>query len=226
MQAARGFLAPPLQLFDVSDPARAPISPEQTWNWQAGTVWRSHTLALAVDAYESLFDDAIGNRTVADETVDFDEGRAIYRGVEGEGSRSVGGGFSLYGSGSVNGGRVSAANGGTSGPVPTTPQATITGGLLFDRGGWNVSLIDRWVGGFFGDVGGAQRINPVNQLDLSAGTMLRPRRATPVRVQAQLFNALDSRRIDGLAGYTAAAGTPLYWTQAGRSLIVSATALF
>ena len=36
-QAARGFLAPRLQLFDVTAPRTAPIAPERTWNVQIGT---------------------------------------------------------------------------------------------------------------------------------------------------------------------------------------------
>ena len=221
-QVARGFLAPPLQFFDVSDPADAKIAPEETWNFQAGTAWRDRATSAAVDVYEILFTNEIGSRTVGGETVDFDEGSATYRGVEAEGSEAVGAGFALAGSGSINGGR---QNGG-GGPVPNLPQATIAAGLLYDLGGWNASVFDHWTGGFYGDVGGAERIDPVSSLDLALGRRLHAPGAVPVRLQAQLFNLLDSRRIDGFAGYTAAAGTPLFWTQAGRSLFVSATARF
>ena len=92
-QVARGFLAPPLQSFDVSDPASAPIAPEETWNFQAGTVWRDGATRAALDVYEILFTDEIGSRTVGGETIDFDEGSATYRGVEAEASEAPRGRF-------------------------------------------------------------------------------------------------------------------------------------
>ena len=110
--------------------------------------------------------------------------------------------------------------------MPDLPQATAAIGVLYTRAGWNASAFDHWTGGFYGDVSGTEWIDPVNSLDLAVGRRLHAPHAVPVRLQAQLFNLLDSRRIDGLAGYTVADGTPLFWTQAGRSLFFSATASF
>ena len=224
-QAARGFLAPPLQFFDVSNPVAAAIAPEATWNFQTGVNWHDATTSAGIDAYEILFTNEVGSRTIAGETTDFDEGSATYRGLEAEGTKAVGGGFAIAGSASLNSGHQNS-EATVQGPVPNTPQGTFAIGLLYNRDGWNASVFDRWTGGFFGDIGGAEWIDPVNTLDLSLGRRLHPRKTVPIRLQAQLFNLLDSRRIDGLAGYTAANGTPLFWTQAGRSLFVSATASF
>ena len=223
---ARGFLAPPLQFFDVTDPLTAPIAPETTWNVQAGVTWRTPTRSVALDAYDILFTDAVGTRTVGGETVDFDAGSAVYRGLESEATAQLGGGFSLYGSASLNAGHQSGSVASPSGPVPSTPQGTLSGAVLFATRVWNASLLDRWVGGTYGDVGGAEWIDPVNTLDLSAGRRWQAPHRTGIRLQAQIFNLLDSRKIDGLAGYTLGAGTPLFWTQAGRSLFVSATTVF
>ncbi len=225
-QAARGFLAPPLQLFDVSSPGTTRISPENTWNFQLGAAWHQNGLAAAADAYEILFDNAIGVRTIGGDAVIVSEGQVRYRGLEAEGTQALGRGLSLYASGSLNGAHQAGGTGGTSGPAPATPQATLGAGLIFKRGGMDASLVERWTGGAFGDVGGSQWIAPFNQLDLSAGTTLRPCRGAPIAVKAQVFNLLDSRKIDGLAGYTLASATPLFWTQAGRSVFVSATERF
>ena len=213
----RGFLAPPPQLFDVSDAATAAISPENTWNFQLGTVWHRGGLAASADVYEILFDDAVEVRTVGGESLDFAEGKVTYRGLEAEGTQALGGGFSLYASGSLNGAHQSGGIGGTSGPAPNTPQATLAAGVIVTRGGVEASLVDRWTGGPCGDVGGSRWIAPHNQLDLSAGTTLRVRGTTPLVLKAQAFNLLDSRKIDGLAGYTVASATPLFWTEAGVS---------
>ena len=217
-QGARGFLAPPLQLFDVTDPRKAALSPEETWNVQLGTVWRRDGLLASADVYEILFDNTVGVRTVGGESLDFAEGRVKYRGLEMEATQALGSGVSLYASGSLNRAHQSGGVGGTSGPAPATPQATLGAGLIVKRGRVEASLVDRWTGGSFGDVEGSQWIAPYNQLDLSAGTTLRVDDAAPVALKAQVFNLLDSRRIDGLAGYTVAQATPLFWTQAGRSV--------
>ncbi len=230
-QLARGFLAPQLQLFDVADPASARLSPERTWNIQVGARWQTPGLIVAADLYEILFDDAVGVRTVGGESQDFAEGRVTYRGLEGEATRALAAGLDLYGNASLDQARQhGSAEGGVDGPAPDTPQATLTGGLLFSRHGLSASLLDRWVGASYGDVGRAAFIDPYNQLDLSVGGTIGgaswPPATPPIRLQAQLFNLLDSRRIDGLAGYTAAAGMPLFWTQAGLSVFLSGTARF
>ncbi len=224
-QAARGFLAPQLQLFDVSDPRTAAIAPERTWNFQLGTAWRSHGLAAAADLYEILFDDAVGVRTVAGTSTDFAEGRVTYRGAEAEATQSLGAGLGLYASGSLNQSRQAAAPDAPGGPAPATPQFTLSAGLLLTRERVTASLIERWTGGSYGDTGRAQWISPTAQLDLAAGTTLHLG-PTPVALRLQAFNLLDSRKVDGLAGYTLAAGTPLFWTQAGASVFASATARF
>ena len=225
IQAARGFLAPPLQDYDVSQPGRAAVVPETTWNFQLGTAWRSHALLLSADLYDIVLDHAVGVRTVAGESLDYDSGRVTYRGVEAEGTWTMGLGLSLYGSGSLNQAHQSGGLDDVSGPAPDTPQATISAGLLLRRGALDASAIDRWVGGLYGDTGGTQWIAPYNQLDLSTGYTLLPRAASPIQLRAQAFNLLGSRRIDGLAGYTLG-GTPLYWTQAGRSFFLAATTRF
>jgi iron complex outermembrane receptor protein len=222
-QAARGFLAPTLEEYDVDDPAHASVPPETTWNFQAGANYRANALTLSADLYEILFDDAIGSRTIGNQTVDYNAGGILYRGIETELTRALGDGFSLYGNASAETSRESGTN---TGPAPATPQATLTGGLLYRQGAWDASLIDHWVGGEFGDVDRQSWIDPFNQLDASAGAIVKIPHAGHLALRAQLFNLLDSRKIDGFAGYTVAAGTPLFWTQAGLSLFVSATASF
>ncbi|MGI4978556.1 MAG: TonB-dependent receptor [Janthinobacterium lividum] len=224
-QAARGFLAPRLQLFDVTDPRTAPIAPERTTNLQLGTAWRSHGLAASADLYAILFDDAVGVRTIAGNATVFPEGRVTYRGAEAEATQSLGAGLSLYASGSLNQSHQAATADSPGGPAPSTPQFTLSAGLLLTRDRLTASLIERRTGGSYGDTGRAQWIAPYGQLDAAAGTTLRLG-PTPLALRLQAFNLLNGRKADGLAGYTLAAGTPLFWTQAGTSMFASATARF
>ncbi len=223
-QVAKGFLAPQLQFLDVPDPKADPVAPEQTWNVQAGTVWHGPRVALSADAYYIDFINMVGSRTIGSETEVFNEGGVNYLGLEGDATVKLAAGFSLYGNGSVN----SARQRSTKAPVPNVPQATVAGGLLYENAGWTGSLLDKWVGGRYGDTDRQQWLQPFSQLDFSAGWKLQGlgQGVPPAKLQAQVLNILDSRKINALAGYTVADTTPLYFTQAGRSLFLSASVVF
>jgi iron complex outermembrane receptor protein len=223
-QVAKGFLAPQLQFLDVPDPKSNPVQPEQTWNYQIGTSWHGKPLGISADVYYIDFSNMVGSRTVGSETQVFNEGGVNYLGVEGDATLSVGSGFSLYANGSVNSARQTSNNA----PVPNTPQATMAGGILYDRDGWYGSAIDKWVGARYGDVDRQQGLAPFNQLDFNVGgrlTGLVPR-VPPIKVQFSLLNVLDSGKIFALAGYTAANNTPLWFTQPGRSAFASVSVQF
>lgn len=164
--------------------------------------------------------DAVGNRTIGGETVDFDEGSVVYRGIELEATRALAWGFSATGSAPANHAR---RHGTENGPAP---QATLSGGVLFRHGAFDAALIDHRTGGTFGDTGGTQWFGAFNERDLSLGATVHLPEAPPVSRRAQLFNLLDSRKIDGFAGYAVAAATPLWWTQAGLTVFIGATAKF
>jgi iron complex outermembrane receptor protein len=218
-QVARGFLAPQLQFLDVPDPKANPVAPEQTWNYQVGANWQGKPVALAADAYFIDFSNMVGSRTIGGVAQVFDEGAVHYAGLEAEGTVSLGRGFSLYGNGSVN----SARQVSDGAPAPNTPQATVVGGIVYGQGDWHGSLLDKWVGSRYGDTERQQGLDPFNQLDFSVSWQPKP---TPVKLQVQALNLLDSRKIIALAGYTLADQTPLFYTQPGRSVFVGATVTF
>jgi iron complex outermembrane receptor protein len=218
-QVARGFLAPQLQFLDVPDPKANPVAPEQTWNYQIGANWQGRPVALAADAYFIDFSNMVGSRTIGGVAQVFDEGAVHYAGLEAEGTVSLGRGFSLYGNGSLN----SARQVSDGSPAPNTPQATLVGGIVYGQGDWHASLLDKWVGSRFGDTERQQGLDPFNQLDFSVSWQPKP---TPVKLQVQALNLLDSRKIIALAGYTLADQTPLFYTQPGRSVFVGATVTF
>jgi iron complex outermembrane recepter protein len=223
-QVARGFLAPPLQFFDVIDPKSDTVSPESTTNYQIGTTLRKQRFALAVDGYYIDFQNFVGSRTVGGEPLLFNEGGVSYLGLEGEGTLVLGSGFSLYTNASVN----SARQKSDGAPVPNTPQATMAGGLIYDRDAWYGSLIDKWVGGRYGDTERQQWLQPFNQLDLSVGWRWSGQAdgSPALKLQLLVQNLLNSTKINDLAGYTLTDKTPLYFTQTGRSVFFNASAQF
>ena len=224
LQVAKGFLAPQLQFLDVPDPKNDPVAPEQTWNFQVGSSWRGQRLAVSADAYYIDFNNMVGSRTIGSETEVFNEGGVNYLGLEGDATFALGAGFSLYGNGSLN----SARQRSDGASVANAPQATMAGGVLYQQGAWNGLLIDKWVGARYGDTERQQGLDPFNQLDLNIGWLSTEAfpKASPVKIQAQVLNLLDSRKINALEGYTVAANTPLFFTQAGRSAFVNASVQF
>jgi iron complex outermembrane receptor protein len=224
LQAAKGFLAPQLQFLDVPDPKSDPVAPERTWNFQVGTSWRGQRVAASADAYYIDFENMVGSRTIGSNSQFFDLGGVNYLGLEGDLTVALDAGFSLYGNASLN----SARQRSDGAPVPNTPQATMAGGVLYQNGPWNASVIDKWVGARYGDVERQQGLAPFNRLDASVGWTSRDvfPAAPPVTLQLLVQNILDSRKINALAGYTVAANTPLFFTQPGRSAFVNLAVRF
>ena len=81
----------------------------------------------------------------------------------------------------------------------------------------------KWVGSRFGDVGQTQGLQPVFTLDGSAAYDLSHlfEGIKQTEVKFQVNNITDNTKIINLAGYTVAAGTPLYWTEPARSVFFS-----
>ncbi|AOV15891.1 hypothetical protein BJI67_01320 [Acidihalobacter aeolianus] len=223
-QAAEGYLAPNLNLFYTADPSTSvnSVKPETTTNFQVGTSYQTHKLALSGDFYYINFNNQVGSRTIAGNKVFFNQGGVIYQGVEGSATVYVGSGFSGYVNGSIN----SAKTKDTHQWVPNAPKATAVIGVIYNRGPAYGSLLDKYVGSSYGDTGETQPINAYSVASLALGYKLNAGLAHPVDVSLKVDNLLDKKTIINLAGYTGGANTPLYWTLASRSLEVSVSSKF
>ena len=215
-QAAEGFLAPNENYFNYSSPGSTSVSPQQSWNYQVGTSYQSKELVASLDGYYIDFSNLIGSRTVQGITTYFNQGGVTYKGLEAELTYNFGNGINLYANGSINDARDKA----TGLWIPYAPSATAALGVIYNQDGYYGSLIEKWVGSRYGDVGQTQGLDPYGTLDMSLGyTWERP---TPwikeVDLKLEIQNLYDSTKIFALAGYTAALGTPLYWTIPGRSV--------
>ena len=216
-QYAQGFLAPYLNYVQVPDPTQSNVSPQKTSNYQVGTSWQSRGLSISGDLYYIDFSNMVASRNVGANTIYFNQGAVDYYGIEAEATVPVRYGFSLYANGSGNRG----VNRATGQPIANAPEATAAGGLIYSSRALYASLLDKWVGSRYGDVGLMQGLDPFNELDASISVFVRQRRLPPYVLRVQFNNLLDSRKIDQFNVYVGAKQTPLYFSQPGRSVFAS-----
>jgi iron complex outermembrane receptor protein len=250
-QTAKGFLAPPISLLEVTTGPNS-IKPEETWNYQVGTAFKQGRWVLGLDAYYIDFSNYITTyiinptNTPGATTAQIGQsnyangGGAIYSGVEMEAQYVLDHGFSLYGNATYN----SAKYKGTSVWLAEAPQSTAALGVLFDdRKGPYASLIAKFIGSRYGlDTPLDGSVLHANQFgldgyitaDLAAGW--RFRNVSPwlrdFSASVKVSNLFDNKVINDYAGQQAAHstalpfGAPLYWTMPGRSVFVNLSASF
>lgn len=226
-QVAKGFLAPNENFFTRgtgANPNQTTLQPQQTWNYQLGTAWQSQRLSLGADVYYIDFNNEINPVTINNITTYTNIGGSSYAGVEAEATLYVGSGVSVYANGSVN--RTNEKSTGMM--LPNAPTGTAALGVIYNHAGWYASLMDKWVGDRYGDVGAAIPLSSYSSLDGALdytydGVLWG---STKPSIKLAFNNLLNSTRIYALAGYTGALGTPLYWTMPGRSIFASVSAPF
>lgn len=153
---AQGIYVPDITAFETNPPTVAFPKPETTTNYQLGTVYYADNFTLDADVYYI----GVNNNYVSqpcsydiNETCFINNGRAIYKGIEGEGTYAFDQlfgqdlrGLSLFLNGSV---MSSKAQGGLW--EPNAPKWIVSAGLLYQHDGWRLSVIDKTVGPQFED---------------------------------------------------------------------------
>ena len=247
-QVARGFLAPPIDVFQVQDPTG--LKPELTWNYQIGTVAHGHDWSLSVDGYYIDFSNFLSPQTtIVDGTAEssyVNAGGAIYKGIEFEGQYVLARGLSFYGNATLN----SAKYKGTGATLAEAPKWTAATGLIYeDKRGPFASLIGKWIGPRYGNDNGnvAMDAGTIDgNVAIAAGTIDDPTSRIGTTFSADMAfgwhldqvvgplhhltasikigNLFDSHAITDYAG-TQSATQPgeqapynLYWRQPGRSV--------
>jgi iron complex outermembrane receptor protein len=218
-QVAEGYDPPPINILYTKNPSLNNVDAQTTWNYQVGVTHQADALTLSADAYYIRFRNAVASTTVGGITTYFNQGGVTYKGVEAEGTLRLGAGFSFYANGSIN----RAKNILTDQYVAEAPIGTAGAGILFDNGALSGSLIDKWTGSRYGDVGQLQPIDSFNQLDFAAGYKFKGTQGGIPRMTLKLevLNLLDSTKINDFAGYSGGSKTPLFFTQVGRGYFVS-----
>jgi iron complex outermembrane recepter protein len=225
-QAAKGFLAPNENLYYVPDPGQsaANVQPEQTTNYQIGTVFRGDRLSMSADVYDIDFSNQVKKTKIAGVTYFQNIGGTRYRGAEMEGSYLLGDGFSIYANASYN----KATENSTDLQLAGVPTTTAAAGLQFHEGAWRASLLAKYTGSNFGDTAADADGNSIGIYQLPAltvanfnlhytfqGSSFLPRGS---KFGFQVFNLTDTHKLDALAGYTAN-NVPLFYVMAGRSVM-------
>lgn len=220
-QAAKGFLAPNLNLFYVSAPQSSSVSPQETTNYQTGIGYSHNGVSLSLDAYYIDFNNLIGKRTIGQNTIFFNQGGVTYRGLEAEASVVLGSGLSLYANGSLN----KSADKATGLAIPESARRTVAAGLLYSTHGLDASIIAKYIGARFGDTGETIPIGGYTIATASVGYAI----PTPfaginqVKLRLTVDNLFNRQGIDDLFGYTPINNLPIYWTIPGRSYYLTAT---
>lgn len=179
-QYATGFLIPALSVLQTASPNTDALKPQESKNYQVGTVYHGNRFTLDADVYyidfnnkqQSIKDNATG------ETVWYNLGGAIYKGVEAQGTVQATDKTFVFLNGSINSAK---AEGGTTTiagqtvtitggkQIANAPEWTAAAGLIWKPGDWSISLTDKWVGEQWANEGEPSnfRIKPYTTVDLT-----------------------------------------------------------
>ncbi len=158
---AKGVYVPDVSAFEQSPPTSKFPAPENTTNYQLGTVFYSDNFTFDADIYYIPISNNYATLPCTYDTAEscyVNNGSATYKGIEGEGTYAFGNvfgldlqGFSLFASGSVMSSK--ATSGQYAGNwEPNAPKWTAAVGLLYKRDGWKFALIDKTTGSAYNDV--------------------------------------------------------------------------
>jgi iron complex outermembrane receptor protein len=162
---------------------------------------------------------------VGAQTVFYNAGGVVYKGLEAEGTVYVGDGFSVFANGSLN----SAKDKTDHQWVAYAPNSTAAGGIIYNRHGWYGSLIAKHIGKQYGDTGQTIPIGAYTLANAALSYTLKgddaPAWLQQATVNLQVHNVFDKKTITNFFGYASdAASTPLYWTSPQRSYFVTVSA--
>jgi iron complex outermembrane receptor protein len=137
-QYAKGFQIPDLKSFYIADPTKNSSDPQKSTNYQLGIVGQSAALTWDADLYKIDFTNKYVSNGLGGTAAAFvNVGGAVYKGVEGQATWMIGGGFAAYVNGSVN----KATANDTGKTISGAPDMTAALGALYNSGPWGASLI-------------------------------------------------------------------------------------
>ncbi len=223
-QYAQGFLVPDVSVFNVANPGSVNVIPQESTNYQLGTVFSAGKFSFDGDVYYIDFKHKLQSQTISDpgsplngQTFTTNSGGATFSGVEVQGTYVLPYGFSVF----ANYGRNNAV--GKNDPVlplangqqiAGAPRWTAAGGL---RSEWsNVGLSDsRLVMNLTGKWQGAYSVNAATATLLPGGTVdayadfnfSGTYSWKNYSLQGQVLNLANRKGITGVSGKTYLPGT-------------------
>ncbi|MGO8711908.1 MAG: TonB-dependent receptor [Rhizomicrobium sp.] len=227
-QAAKGFLAPNEKNFSYTAPGQSNFTPENTWNYQIGSSAQLDNLVVSADAYYIDFSNFYKQESIGGQTGPVSLGGVHYKGLEGELTYMIGGGFSAYASGSLNSAKqTDVQNWQTpNGWIGGTPEDTWVVGGIFNRDGFYATLLGKYTGARPGDIGlgsGSPFFTIDSSLDYDLSRLTDCVKNATIKIDLQ--NLTDVTKIDYNPG-TTINGENLFWTVPGRSVFVTLSTTF
>lgn len=142
--AAQGFLTPNLNEFYVPDPTQNAAKPEQTMNYQFGSVYKTDRFNADADVYFINFKNYAFSTTIPGTTdpVYYLARGAYIKGIEAEATYFVGWGTSVF----INGSLQSAKFKGSDLDLPNVPDKTAAIGAMYENNGFFASIYDKFSG--------------------------------------------------------------------------------
>ncbi|MDB5461210.1 MAG: TonB-dependent receptor [Caulobacteraceae bacterium] len=234
-QYATGILVPDISAFQVAGPTANPSSgpdlsslvPQTSTNYQLGTVYHGAQWTADFDVYKIDFKNRISTTTVAagsplaGEVLYSNQGGVTYQGVEGQLSYAFTNWLSGFANGSINDAKDNATNL----QVKSAPKNTFGVGMLYKRGPWTASVVDKYVGEQWAQEGqlSSFHIPGYHQADFSASYTW-----DRYRLEGQVMNIANSQAVTSITSVSKTAPSPYdqYYWQAPRNFQVSLKAAF
>ena len=250
-QYAQGFLVPNISSIYVNTPASHTVTPQESTNYQLGTVYSVGKLTFDGDIYYIDFKHKIQTLTdlATNETYETNLGGATYKGVEAQATYVLPAGFSVFANGSLNSakGKDDPTNPGYNGrQLAKAPFWTAALGARWEQRALavadddlTVTLNDKFIGPQFANAASgatppAAKLHEFDQADLSVTY-----RIGRFSIEGQVLNLADNQDPTSFKGKALIAGTNLPATtvaeggaanvftyQSGRSYQLTLKAVF
>jgi iron complex outermembrane receptor protein len=234
-QAAEGFLAPPINALTsvTTASANSSLKPQTTVNYQIGTVYRNDRFSAGIDMYYINFQNYIGAAVVPGSTLTTytNNGSAVFKGIEFEGTVKIIDGVVIYGNATLN-----DADYQPSGfPVELNPRTTAAVGPIVQRDNFYGAFLVKYVGPQYT----VQNPNPTSggpghplfpiggytDADISIGyTLTLPQFDNrSLNFRGTVTNVFNDHSLIGAVS-AAASGQALFATNPGRGVFISVSA--
>ena len=195
---------------------------------KSGQPAQFNNLAVSADAYYIKFSNFYQTKSFGGISGPISLGGVDYKGLEGELTYLIGGGFSAYASGSLNDAKQTdkAAWATPNGWISGTPEDTWVVGGIFNRDGFYASLLGKYTGARPGDEGlgsGSPFFTIDGSVDYDISHVFDVVKNAHIKVDVQ--NLTNVTKIIYNSGSTLE-GQNLYWTEPGRSVFVTLSTTF
>ena len=232
LQWSKGALVPNQSFFYTSNPSQGnQAQPQTDQAVQGGVIHAAGPVNLTVDAYWIELKNYVSQVTVDGNTEYINDGKVRYRGVEAEGNLYFGAGWTGVANASLIRAQfltagVTSAKQQAGDTIPLAPSYTALVGLLYGKGGWNGSLLTKFVGTEYQGKNGSSdpasfKVNPYYYTNLTVSRDLDDviglRHAT---LSVQINNLQNRRSVTDAAG-PSIAGPPLVNVLPKRNYLVA-----